>query len=108
MASLARRPERFGKQNHQQGYTPLSANGCRVKGEIALSTGDRDMEFLAELFVAGAATDNFLSSLRRIAYPFDGTRRALPRRYVLRSPEAIIVPKYCFRKLRQATIWSLH
>jgi hypothetical protein len=34
-----------------------------------------DMEFYeGELFVAGVATDNFLSSLRRISYPFDGTQ----------------------------------
>jgi len=34
-----------------------------------------DMEFYeGELFVAGVATDNFLSSLRRMAYPFDGTQ----------------------------------
>ena len=47
-----------------------------AKGEIALSTlAIMDMEFYeGELFVAGVATDNFLSSLRRIAYPFDGTQ----------------------------------
>lgn len=34
-----------------------------------------DMEFYeGELFVAGVATDNFLSSLRRISYPFDGSQ----------------------------------
>lgn len=34
-----------------------------------------DMEFYqGELFVAGVATDNFLSSLRRMSYPFDGTQ----------------------------------
>ncbi|MFK7876831.1 MAG: hypothetical protein AB8B71_13795 [Paracoccaceae bacterium] len=34
-----------------------------------------DMEYYqGELFVAGVATDNFLSSLRRISYPFDGTQ----------------------------------
>lgn len=34
-----------------------------------------DMEYYeGELFVAGVATDNFLSSLRRIYYPFDGTQ----------------------------------
>jgi hypothetical protein len=47
-----------------------------AKGEIALSTlAIMDMEFYkGELFVAGVATDNFLSSLRRISYPFDGTQ----------------------------------
>ena len=47
-----------------------------AKGEIALSTlAIMDMEFYeGELFVADVATDNFLSSLRRIAYPFDGTQ----------------------------------
>lgn len=34
-----------------------------------------DMEFYeGELFVAGVATENFMSSLRRISYPFDGTQ----------------------------------
>ena len=34
-----------------------------------------DMEYYnGELFVAGVAHDNFLSSLRRISYPFDGTQ----------------------------------
>lgn len=34
-----------------------------------------DMEYYeGELFVAGVATDNFLSSLRRMSYPFDGTQ----------------------------------
>lgn len=34
-----------------------------------------DMEFYeGELFVAGVATDNFSSTLRRISYPFDGTQ----------------------------------
>lgn len=47
-----------------------------AKGEIALSTlAIMDMEFYeGELFVAGVATDNFMSSLRRIAYPFDDTQ----------------------------------
>jgi len=35
-----------------------------------------DMEYHdGELFVAGVAHDNFLSSLRRISYPFDGTQK---------------------------------
>lgn len=47
-----------------------------AKGEIALRTlAIMDMEFYeGELFVAGVAHDNFLSSLRRISYPFDGTQ----------------------------------
>ena len=46
------------------------------KGEIALrSLAIMDMEYHnGELFVAGVAHDNFLSSLRRISYPFDGTQ----------------------------------
>ena len=46
------------------------------KGEIALRTlAIMDMEYYnGELFVAGVAHDNFLSSLRRISYPFDGTQ----------------------------------
>ncbi|MFK7997932.1 MAG: hypothetical protein AB8B87_27665 [Granulosicoccus sp.] len=45
-----------------------------AKGEIPLRTlAIMDMEFYdGELFVAGVAHDNFLSSLRRISYPFDG------------------------------------
>ncbi|MEL6241744.1 MAG: hypothetical protein AAFR19_10605 [Pseudomonadota bacterium] len=47
-----------------------------AKGEIALRTlAIMDMEFYeGELFVAGVAHDNFLSSLRRIQYPFDGAQ----------------------------------
>ncbi|MEM8934846.1 MAG: hypothetical protein AAGC77_00380 [Pseudomonadota bacterium] len=47
-----------------------------AKGEIALSSlAIMDMEFHdGELFVAGVAHDNFLSSLRRVSYPFDGTQ----------------------------------
>lgn len=46
------------------------------KGEVALRTlAIMDMEYYnGELFVAGVAHDNFLSSLRRISYPFDGTQ----------------------------------
>ncbi|MFT7461013.1 MAG: hypothetical protein ACI909_003705 [Planctomycetota bacterium] len=47
-----------------------------AKGEIPLRTlAIMDMEFYdGALFVAGVAHDNFLSSLRRISYPFDGTQ----------------------------------
>ncbi|WP_072899399.1 hypothetical protein [Cognatiyoonia sediminum] len=47
-----------------------------AKGDIPLSSlAIMDIEFYdGELFVAGVAHDNFLSSLRRIAYPFDGTQ----------------------------------
>lgn len=47
-----------------------------AKGEVALSTlAIMDMEFYdEELFVAGVAHDNFLSSLRRMTYPFDGAQ----------------------------------
>ena len=47
-----------------------------AKGEIALRTlAIMDMEYHeGELFVAGVAHDNFLSSLRRIPYPFDGSQ----------------------------------
>lgn len=47
-----------------------------AKGEIPLRTlAIMDMEFYeSELFVAGVATDNFLSSLRRMPYPFDGSQ----------------------------------
>ena len=47
-----------------------------AKGEIALRTlAIMDMEFYeGELFVAGHAHNNFLSSLRRIPYPFDGSQ----------------------------------
>lgn len=47
-----------------------------AKGEIPLRTlAIMDMEFHeGELFVAGVAHDNFLSSLRRMSYPFDGNQ----------------------------------
>lgn len=47
-----------------------------AKGEIPLRTlAIMDMEYYdGELFVAGVAHDNFLSSLRRMSYPFDGTQ----------------------------------
>lgn len=47
-----------------------------AKGEIPLRTlAIMDMEYYeGELFVAGVATDNFLSSLRRMPYPFDGSQ----------------------------------
>ena len=47
-----------------------------AKGEIPLRTlAIMDMEYYdGELFVAGVAHDNFLSSLRRIVYPFDSTQ----------------------------------
>ncbi|MEM7438575.1 MAG: hypothetical protein AAF393_03180 [Pseudomonadota bacterium] len=47
-----------------------------AKGEIPLRTlAIMDMEYYdGELFVAGVAHDNFLSSLRRMPYPFDGSQ----------------------------------
>jgi len=47
-----------------------------AKTAVPLSTlAIMDMEFYeGELFVAGVATDNFLSSLRRMSYPFDGAQ----------------------------------
>ena len=47
-----------------------------AKGEIPLRTlAIMDMEYYeGELFVAGVAHDNFLSTLRRMSYPFDGTQ----------------------------------
>ena len=47
-----------------------------AKGEIPLRTlAIMDMEYYeGELFVAGVAHDNFLSSLRRMSYPFDGNQ----------------------------------
>ncbi|MEM6385609.1 MAG: hypothetical protein AAF718_05155 [Pseudomonadota bacterium] len=49
-----------------------------AKGNIKLaSLAIMDMEFHGgELFVSGVAFDNFLSTLRRISYPFDGTQEA--------------------------------
>jgi hypothetical protein len=47
-----------------------------AKGDISLSTlAIMDMEYHdGELFVAGVAHDNFMSSLRRMSYPFDGNQ----------------------------------
>lgn len=47
-----------------------------AKGAVAIrSLAIMDLEYFdGELFVAGVAYDNFQSSLRRIAYPFDGTQ----------------------------------
>lgn len=49
-----------------------------AKGDIKLSSlAIMDMEFHdGELFVAGVAFDNFLSTLRRMSYPFDGNQSA--------------------------------
>lgn len=49
-----------------------------AKGEITLSSlAIMDMEYHeGELFVAGVAFDNFLSTLRRMSYPFDGSQSA--------------------------------
>ena len=49
-----------------------------AKGNISLSSlAIMDMEFHeGELFVSGVAFDNFLSTLRRIPYPFTGTQSA--------------------------------
>lgn len=49
-----------------------------AKGDIRLSSlAIMDMEYHeGELFVAGVAFDNFLSTLRRMPYPFDGTQGA--------------------------------
>ncbi len=49
-----------------------------AKGNIKLSSlAIMDMEFYeGELFVSGVAYDNFLSSLRRIPYPFNGEQSA--------------------------------
>ncbi|MEL7026138.1 MAG: hypothetical protein AAGO57_02765 [Pseudomonadota bacterium] len=49
-----------------------------AKGEIKLSSlAIMDMEFHnGELFVSGVAFDNFLSTLRRIPFPFTGTQSA--------------------------------
>lgn len=47
-----------------------------AKGDIPLRTlAIMDIEFYeGELFVAGVAHDNFLSTLRRMPYPFDGSQ----------------------------------
>lgn len=49
-----------------------------AKGEITLSSlAIMDMEYHdGELFVSGVAFDNFLSTLRRMSYPFDGDQSA--------------------------------
>lgn len=49
-----------------------------AKGNITLSSlAIMDMEYHeGELFVSGVAFDNFLSTLRRIPYPFDGSQSA--------------------------------
>lgn len=49
-----------------------------AKGNITLSSlAIMDMEFHdGELFVAGVAFDNFLSTLRRMSYPFDSAQKA--------------------------------
>ncbi|MEN0086933.1 MAG: hypothetical protein AAF737_00685 [Pseudomonadota bacterium] len=49
-----------------------------AKGDVKLSSlAIMDMEFHdGELFVAGVAFDNFLSTLRRMSYPFDGAQSA--------------------------------
>lgn len=49
-----------------------------AKGEIKLSSlAIMDMEFhKGELFVSGVAFDNFLSTLRRMPYPFSGAQSA--------------------------------
>jgi len=49
-----------------------------AKGNVALSSlAIMDMEFHdGELFVAGVAFENFLSTLRRMPYPFTGTQSA--------------------------------
>lgn len=56
------------------GSAPLPRDAA--KGEIPLRTlAIMDMEYYdGELFVAGVAHDNFLSSLRRMSYPFDGNQ----------------------------------
>lgn len=47
-----------------------------AKGDVSIrALAIMDLEYYdGELFVAGVAHDNFQSSLRRIAYPFDGTQ----------------------------------
>jgi hypothetical protein len=58
-----------------QGPMPPMARDL-AKGDIPLRTlAIMDMEFYeGELFVAGVAHDNFLSSLRRMPFPFDGNQ----------------------------------
>ena len=55
-------------------YPPLPRD--IAKGDIPLNTlAIMDIEYFeGELFVAGVATDNFLSTLRRMPYPFDGAQ----------------------------------
>lgn len=64
----------FGVRGMGSGMPPLTRD--IAKGEIALRTlAIMDMEYYeGELFVAGVAHDNFLSSLRRMSYPFDGAQ----------------------------------
>ncbi|CAN0604786.1 unnamed protein product, partial [Ectocarpus sp. 12 AP-2014] len=49
-----------------------------AKGNVTLSSlAIMDMEYHdGELFVSGVAFDNFLSTLRRMSYPFDGAQSA--------------------------------
>lgn len=57
------------------GQGPAMPRDLAKKAVPSSTLAIMDMEFYeGELFVAGVATDNFLSSLRRIAYPFDGTQ----------------------------------
>lgn len=75
--SLTQYPEgetTFGVRGMGPGMPPLARDVA--KSEIALRTlAIMDIEFYeGELFVAGVAHDNFLSSLRRMSYPFDGTQ----------------------------------
>ena len=55
-------------------YPPLPRD--IAKGDIPLNTlAIMDIEYYeGELFVSGVATDNFLSTLRRMPYPFDGAQ----------------------------------
>ena len=65
---------KFGVRGMGPGMGPLPRD--IAKSQIALRTlAIMDMEFYqGELFVAGVAHDNFLSSLRRMSYPFDGSQ----------------------------------
>ena len=59
------------------GNQPASARDL-AKGDIPLSSlAIMDIEYHnGELFVSGVAYDNFLSTLRRLPYPFDGSQGA--------------------------------
>ncbi|WP_390911039.1 hypothetical protein [Pseudosulfitobacter sp. SM2401] len=59
------------------GQNPPQARDL-AKGDITLSSlAIMDMEYHdGELFVSGVAFDNFLSTLRRMSYPFDGAQSA--------------------------------